>query len=57
MQYGVLYESGLVLDGSWLCVADVLASYHGASGFTEDRRVTGVLMKRAPGQPWREVHA
>jgi hypothetical protein len=55
-EYAVRYGDELVLDKSWTCVSDVVASYHG--GFAEGGRVTGVLLSKEPGDiEWKEAAA
>ena len=56
LEYGVRYGEHVVVDASWQCTADVMASYHGDNGYADpERRVTGVLVTRTPGDPeWRE---
>ena len=54
-QYAVKYEDQLVEDHSWVCVADVVATYL-SGAFSEGGRVTGVLVSReADGDEWVEV--
>lgn len=53
--YAVRYGDELVHDGSWACIADVINTYH--SGFAENNRVTGVLVRKPTGShTWEEVY-
>lgn len=54
IELGVRYPDQVVLDPGWTCVADVIASFH-AAYTDEDRRVTGVLVRRVDGGEWVEV--
>lgn len=56
-QYAVRYGEQLVVDYSWTCVSDVIASFHG--GYCDQvGRVTGVLLSReGDGDEWVEVDA
>lgn len=52
--YAIRYGAQLVIDPSWDCISDVIATYHG--GFSEDGRVTGVLLHReSDADEWVEV--
>jgi hypothetical protein len=56
-QYAIRYDGrdALVIDPSWECISDVIATFHG--GFAEGGRVTGHLLSR-PGDndEWTEVY-
>jgi hypothetical protein len=53
-QFAVRYGDQLVHDASWVCISDVIASFHG--GFAEGGMVTGVLVTRAgDGEEWEEI--
>lgn len=56
-QYAIRYDGvdRLVIDPSWGCVADVIATFHG--GFADRGRVTGHLLTRPDdGHEWTEVY-
>jgi len=55
-QYAVKYGDTLVIDHSWACVADVIATYASGAFSDPDHRVTGQLVSRAgDGDEWAEV--
>lgn len=54
VEYAIRYDDQLIQDPSFQCIADVIASFH-AAYTDEQRRVTGVLVRRVDGGEWVAV--
>lgn len=56
-EYAVRQGVDIVRDLTWVCIADVIGSYHHSPYLTADRRVDGELIARRRGSAqWNAIY-